>query len=265
MKHAKTALAGLLASCLSIGGCCINLELSESTGGIYQMPWATHPWSSAQLESWNDFVELDHQSTALLVAKVEGVPPLPSGSTGEPEPIEWPVRIEWILLEPQGSGTAVEDDDGYTIEQRLAEIRWRISATAEADIFRDDSSASSQALLGLIDATDAEYIWIAPGLGAFLQPDGGNQRIRFDLAQQSIAEATPEHDDSPYEPEVILVTPEDEYDYPKIHNAIDAHFRYARYVWTTALTLHEFNRDEFVDRAERVNQSSYVFRIKPTR
>ncbi len=265
MKHAKTALAALLATSLSLGGCCPSIDLFGSTHQVYVMAWATDPWSSRQFESWNDFVELDHQSTALLVAKVAGVPPLPSGSTGEPEPIEWPMRIEWILLKPQGPGTAATDDEGSSIEHRLAEIRWRISATAEADIFRDDSSASSQALLGLIDATDAEYIWIAPGVGAFLQPDGGNQRIRFDLAQQSIAEATPEHDDSQYEPEVILVTPEDEYDYPKIHNAIDAHFRYARYVWTTALTLHEFNRDEFVDRAERVNQSSYVFRIKPTR
>lgn len=264
MKPVDLLTAATLACSFSLSGCCPSIDLFGSTHEVYVMAWAFDSWSSRQLESWNDFVELDHQSTALLVAKVEGVPPLPSGSTGEPEPIEWPVRIEWILLKPQGPGTAVADEDGYTIEQRLAEIRWRIDSTAEAEITEKDWTASSEALLSLIDANDAEHMWIAPGLGAFLQPDGSDHAIRFDLAQQSIADAMPDHDDSPYEPEVILVTPEDEYDYP-IHNTIDAHFRYARYVWTTALTLHEFSRDAFVERLEPVRKSSYVFRVKPTR
>ena len=265
MNNARLSISALLTSMLSLGACCVEVDLSQSSVGVYQMPWATHPWSAAQLESWNDFVSLDHKSTALLVAKVDGVPPLPSGPTGEPESIEWPIHIEWILLQPRGPGTAVTAEDGYTIEQRLAEIRWHIGAAAEAEVSEKDWTASSEALFSLIDAADAEHLWIAPGLGAFLQPDGSDQRVRFDLAQQSVAVAMPEQNGSPYVPEVILVTPEAENDYPTALAAIDGHFRYARYVWTTALTVFVFNEDEFRERLEPLHGTSYVFRIKPTR
>src|SRR5688572_26269536 len=98
MNRIRLLTAAALATSVSLGGGCISIDLFGSTHEIYALAWATDHWASRQFESWNDFVGLDHQSTALLVAKVDGVPPLPSGSTGEPEPIEWPVQIEWILL-----------------------------------------------------------------------------------------------------------------------------------------------------------------------
>ncbi len=200
--------------------------------------------SRRQIESWNDFVELNHENAALLVATAQGLPPNGGERTRTNSPGDWPVAMTWTLLAPEHPGQAAAPT-GDDFDTRISEVRWTVVATTETDIGIGDFISATDALLNMIEPLQLEYIWIAPGFGPFIQTEADTVRVRVDMP---IAESVNNAGTS-----------------PNLYDAIMASNQLAEFGWLTFLTMPISEDDKFLERLEPVHKSSYVFRIKPTR
>lgn len=240
MKAMNLSTAAMLACSLSLGGCCITLDLGGPGSELQWMGIITSGTVSRQIDSWDDFRELDHTSVALVVAIVDEIPP----EAWDPES-EWPGPMQWVLLRPQQPADSTDDQDGDNTGDFITDVSWRIDASLETQISLQSTDDAIAAMLELIDSSDIEYVWIAPGFGPLLMPRGDEVQIGMNL---------------PIEPAEAEASQE-----PSVYDTVMTQRAYTQFAWINVLTLNIASNDALRERLEPVREHSYVFRIKPTR
>jgi hypothetical protein len=240
MKSIQLLTAAALAASVSLGGGCLRIEFSDLGGELQMLGFVTSGAVSRQIESWDDFAELDHTSVALVVATVDGLPP----EAWDPDS-EWPGAMKWVLLRPQQPGESSDDPDRYNTGDFIADVPWRIDASVETQITLRNPKDAATAMLDLIDSSEVEYVWIVPGFGPFLMEDGDALRVRIDLPIERSEEQTPQE--------------------ASVYDTVMMQHAYSQFLWINLLTLGLPSSEGFQENLEPVRENSYVFRVTPTR